>query len=104
AACAEGAAKGDAAAGVFVLEQAANIAGREGVAAAGAVHEGDSKSIGTQLLPAVYINDSSTAERNDDSGSAQAVKNFRLAQRVLFAADQLGLVIVRQEDVCVWQQ
>jgi hypothetical protein len=86
------------------VEQPVDVAGVEGVAAAAAVHELD--RVRPRPQPHALADDHRPiAAEGDDGGSgAHAAERLGLAQRVALAGDQLGLVVVRQEDIDVRQQ
>ncbi len=84
-----------------VVEQAGDVAGDEGIAAPGAVDEGD--GIGAEAdLEGVGDGDGPLAPAGDDhAAGAEVVECPGLANRVGLAQDQCGLVGVGQEDIGV---
>ena len=87
------------------VQQAVDVAGVEGVAAAAAVHERH----GIRRRPAAAARRCTSTEPSPPSvtmtvPAPRRWKNSACANRVLLAGDQLRLVVVRQEHIDVRQQ
>ena len=85
------------------VEQAGDVAGVEGVAAAGAVDEVDGIGAEADLEGVGDGDEPLLAAGDDDPAGAQVAERQGLADRVGLAQDQGGLVGVGQEDVGLGQ-
>ena len=104
ATCADGAGELQAVELGAAFEQADDVAGVEGVAAAGAVDERDRDRCRARTCRRVGDRDDARlAARDHHPARAQVVEGQGLAHRVGLAQDQLGLVGVGNEDVGVGQ-
>src|SRR5262249_24391064 len=83
----DGAAHTEAALRIQAAQQAVDVAGREGVAAAGAIDERHAVRIRSQQHSLPHQHRSGVAPRDDDRARAQAMERLRLAQHVFLAQD-----------------